>query len=231
MALRRLAFKANSVERMIRRLILLTLMLVSLFGLTACDSEPLTLMKASKQFESDEVRDHHVDYMRKNHMDALKHKRDETMYKGIRTEKNSINACINCHVPENYNGKVLRHTDQEHFCTTCHTYVAAKLDCFECHVDHPVKTELADNYSDFHEKIQDVTKLTESELITLAFKYSSTSDKNNFTSHNNVIKKATEYNDLKAKPHKSGGVSFVTDTQVNSSSSNKNSIKQGATNE
>ena len=203
-------------------------MLVSLLGLSACDSEPPELMKASKQFESDEIRDRHIAYMRKNHMDALKHKRDETMYKGIRTEKNSINACINCHVPESYNGKVLRHTDQEHFCTTCHTYVAAKLDCFDCHVDHPVKTQVVDKKSNSNEKVRDVTELTKSELITLAFKYSNASDKNKYISETHAVNNtANKHKSTKGKPHKSGGGSFITNNQTNPSNSNK----QGATNE
>lgn len=117
-------------------LIAMVLMLIS--GLSACDNKQPELMKAVKQFESDEIRDQHVAYMRTNHMDALLHKRDETLYQGIRTKKYSLKACINCHVPEKYNGKVLRHTDPEHFCSSCHGYVAAQLDCFECHVDHPV---------------------------------------------------------------------------------------------
>lgn len=114
------------------------LMLFIITGLTACNSEQPELMKAVKQFKTDEIRDNHVAHMRKNHMDELLHKRDETMKKGIRTEDNSLKACINCHVPKEYKGKILRHTDPEHFCATCHIYVAAKPDCFQCHVDHPV---------------------------------------------------------------------------------------------
>ena len=114
-------------------------MLVLGAALSACDSKPPELMKAVKQFESDEIRDAHVKNMRKNHMDELQHKRDETMIKGIRTEMHSLKACINCHVPEKHNGEVLRHTDPEHFCSTCHGYVAQQLDCFQCHVDHPNK--------------------------------------------------------------------------------------------
>lgn len=117
---------------------LLLLSLMMLFALSACDSTPPKLMKASKQFDTDERRDNHVAYMRKNHMDILLHKRDKTMYEGIRTEKGSLKACINCHVPEKHNGEVLRHTNPEHFCSTCHGYVAQQLDCFQCHVDHPV---------------------------------------------------------------------------------------------
>ena len=119
-------------------LAVISLLALALFGLAGCDSEPPALMKASKQFESDEIRDRHVAHMRKNHMVELLHKRDETVYEGIRTKKHSLNACINCHVPEEHNGEVLRHTNSEHFCSTCHGYVAAKLDCFQCHVDHPV---------------------------------------------------------------------------------------------
>ncbi len=107
-------------------------------GLSACDSKPPEPMKAVKQFDSEARKNEHVAYMRKNHMDTLKHKRDETMYLGIRTEEHSLKACINCHVPEQYNGKVLRHSDPKHFCATCHIYVAAQPDCFECHADHPM---------------------------------------------------------------------------------------------
>ena len=70
-----------------RSLALFSLLALALLGLSACDSEPPALMKASKQFESDEIRDRHVAHMRKNHMDELLHKRDETVYKGIRTAK------------------------------------------------------------------------------------------------------------------------------------------------
>ncbi|WP_299875172.1 hypothetical protein [uncultured Cocleimonas sp.] len=127
--------------QLVRSFVVLSFLSVSLLGLSACDSEPPALMKASKQFDSDEIRDKHVAHMRKNHMDELMHKRDETVYNGIRTKKYSLNACINCHVPEQHNGEVLRHTNPEHFCSTCHGYVAAKLDCFQCHVDHPVNQQ------------------------------------------------------------------------------------------
>ena len=114
--------------------------------IVGCDSSPPELMAATKVFETEQETKLHVAEMRTNHMHLLNHKRDETMYSGIRTAKHSLNACIDCHVPTSHNGKVLRHTDQEHFCTTCHTYVAAKLNCFECHVDHPVETNLTTSY-------------------------------------------------------------------------------------
>jgi hypothetical protein len=129
------------LQKLLKSVILTSFMLVLGAGLSACDSKPPELMKAVKQFKSDEFRDAHIKNMRKNHMDELLHKRDETMINGIRTKKHSLKACINCHVPEQYNGKVLRHTDPEHFCSTCHGYVAAQLDCFQCHVDHPNKAK------------------------------------------------------------------------------------------
>ena len=177
---------------LIKRLVIFSILCISLLGITACDSEPPALMKATVQFESEEKRDKHISYMRTHHMHALKHKQDDTMYNGIRTEKHSLKACINCHVPESYNGKVLRHTDPEHFCSTCHNYVAEKLNCFECHVDHPVKTEesvnkasrLSDTDNAEVEKVKkeisvakllarkDLSKLSKEELFELAFTYS-----------------------------------------------------------
>jgi len=89
-------------------------------------------------------------YMRKNHMDLLLHKRDETMQKGIRTEKYSLNGCIDCHATPAEDGKIARISDEDskHFCSTCHVATAVTLDCFECHADRPVssfkKTEKED---------------------------------------------------------------------------------------
>lgn len=77
--------------------------------------------------------------MRKNHMEYILHQRDDTMYDGIRTSRHSLKECINCHVPEAQNGKVVRHDDPEHFCNSCHTYAAVKIDCFQCHADRPMK--------------------------------------------------------------------------------------------
>ncbi len=118
----------------------LLMVVISIGGLTACDSQqPPELMKAVKQFDTDKELQDHLSHIRVDHMERLLHKRDETVYKGIRTKNDSLKACINCHVPEQHNGKVLRHTDPEHFCSTCHNYVATQLNCFQCHVDHPNK--------------------------------------------------------------------------------------------
>ncbi len=92
-----------------------------------------------------------TDVMRKDHMDFILHQRDETMYKGIRTKKHSLKECINCHVPEEKNGKPVNYlTDDhklnpEHFCATCHLYVGVVPNCFECHSDNPEGAAPADS--------------------------------------------------------------------------------------
>lgn len=76
--------------------------------------------------------------MRRNHMEYILHKRDETMHKGIRTRQHSLNECINCHVSDAPDAP--RVSSEKHFCNSCHTYAAVKIDCFQCHADRPVKT-------------------------------------------------------------------------------------------
>ncbi|MCK5919213.1 MAG: hypothetical protein KAG34_12360 [Cocleimonas sp.] len=119
----------------------LLLLLVSLAGLSGCggDSPKIEdkITKALKKFDTEEQNMAHQTEMRKYHMDHLKHKRDLTMYDGIRTPEDSLTGCIDCHVPAPVGDKVVRHTDPEHFCTTCHSYVSVQIDCFQCHTDHP----------------------------------------------------------------------------------------------
>ncbi|NNJ94103.1 MAG: hypothetical protein HKP57_05110 [Halobacteria archaeon] len=79
-----------------------------------------------------------VDDMRKNHMEYILHQRDETMYQGIRTRQHSLNECINCHVSDAPDAP--RASSEEHFCNSCHTYAAVRIDCFQCHADRPVST-------------------------------------------------------------------------------------------
>jgi len=71
-----------------------------------------------------------TNFMRKNHMKLLLHQRDETMHKGIRTEKHSLKKCVSCHASAKDDRVV---GSDEHFCQSCHTYAAVKLDCWECH--------------------------------------------------------------------------------------------------
>ncbi|MBC8210040.1 MAG: Hdr-like menaquinol oxidoreductase cytochrome c subunit [Gammaproteobacteria bacterium] len=76
--------------------------------------------------------------MRANHMQYLLHKRDKTMYQGIRSKQHSLVECINCHATPANDGKIARVSESKHFCASCHLSVSVKLDCFECHADRPV---------------------------------------------------------------------------------------------
>lgn len=85
-----------------------------------------------------------VPEMRRNHMKYLLHHRDLTVHKGIRTKKFSLKECINCHnAPSPKDGKVasIHDKNHDHFCSTCHSYAAVKIDCFECHSDKPANTQ------------------------------------------------------------------------------------------
>ena len=79
-------------------------------------------------------------FMRRNHMNLLKHQRDETMHKGIRTKTFSLKNCINCHVTKDDTGKAIKVSNPKHFCAACHKFAAVKLDCFECHRSTPQET-------------------------------------------------------------------------------------------
>jgi hypothetical protein len=75
-------------------------------------------------------------FMRRNHMDLLKHHRNETMRKGIRTTRHSLKQCVECHASSK-TGSVAASKDD--FCAACHTYAAVKLDCWDCHATKPMK--------------------------------------------------------------------------------------------
>ena len=75
--------------------------------------------------------------MRKWHMRALVHKRDQTLREGIRTRKFSLKRCITCHAVKGDNGHYLTVSDKRHFCRSCHDYVAVRIDCFDCHASRP----------------------------------------------------------------------------------------------
>lgn len=75
-------------------------------------------------------------FMRRNHMDLLKHHRNETMRQGIRTTKHSLKGCVDCHASTK-TGSVAASNDD--FCAACHSYAAVKLDCWDCHATKPKK--------------------------------------------------------------------------------------------
>lgn len=62
-----------------------------------------------------------TEWMRRNHMEFLKHKRDITVREGVRIRSESFKGCQSCH------------SSREKFCDQCHAYVAVAPNCFECH--------------------------------------------------------------------------------------------------
>ena len=82
-----------------------------------------------------------TDIMRRNHMDMLKHQRDETMLKGVRNKQYSLKECINCHAVYGPDAVPLTVASPQHFCRSCHDYAAVSIDCFQCHASRP-DTEL-----------------------------------------------------------------------------------------
>ncbi len=62
-----------------------------------------------------------TEWMRRNHMDFLKHNRDLAVREGIRVKDDSLKNCTTCH------------TSREKFCDRCHAYAGIEPNCFECH--------------------------------------------------------------------------------------------------
>lgn len=81
--------------------------------------------------------------MRKNHMKYLKFHRDETLREGIRTTRDSLKECVNCHVTETTPGTYPVYGSEKHFCSSCHHYAAVEIDCFGCHRDKPAESATA----------------------------------------------------------------------------------------
>jgi len=79
-----------------------------------------------------------TDYMRRNHMDLLLHQRDLTMHEGIRVREKSLKNCLTCHAVYNKQKQAVSYKDKRHFCNSCHSYAAVKIDCFECHTSTPM---------------------------------------------------------------------------------------------
>ena len=73
-------------------------------------------------------------YMRRHHMEMLKHQRDDTLRGGVRTGGYSLKACIACHASQATNSV---NATGSNFCQSCHDYAAVHIDCFECHANQP----------------------------------------------------------------------------------------------
>ena len=80
-------------------------------------------------------------FMRRNHMEILDHQRDETVLKGVRDKQYSLTECLSCHAVYGTDSIAVTVTSPNHFCRSCHDYVAVSIDCFECHASRPESSE------------------------------------------------------------------------------------------
>ena len=78
-----------------------------------------------------------TDFMRRNHMELLKHQRDETTLRGVRSEQLSLKECLSCHAVYGPDAVAVTVADPGHFCRSCHDYAAVSIDCFQCHASRP----------------------------------------------------------------------------------------------
>jgi hypothetical protein len=78
-----------------------------------------------------------TEYMRRNHMEVIRHQRDTTVYGGIRSTKHSLAGCVGCHVGYDAQHKPVAIDDKGQFCAACHNYAAVTLNCFDCHATIP----------------------------------------------------------------------------------------------
>ncbi|MGB5831153.1 MAG: sulfur reduction protein DsrJ [Thiohalocapsa sp.] len=78
-----------------------------------------------------------TEYMRRNHMELIRHQRDTTVYGGIRSTKHSMAGCVTCHVGYGSDRQPLPVNGDHQFCEACHDYVAVTLNCFDCHATVP----------------------------------------------------------------------------------------------
>jgi len=107
------------------------------FGAGAAPEQPASTSRVPKPLVETGKGDKCVEdtqFMRRNHMKLLKHQRDETVHRGIRTAQHSLKGCIDCHASRK-TGSVA--ASNENFCQTCHSYAAVTIDCFECHASKP----------------------------------------------------------------------------------------------
>ncbi|MEJ2609464.1 MAG: sulfur reduction protein DsrJ [Candidatus Thiodiazotropha sp.] len=98
--------------------------------------ESAYITETSKAAEAKKCVDE-TDKVRRNHMDLLKHGRDETVREGKRGITYSLSECIECHASRNAQGEAVPVNDEGEFCQTCHGYVAVTPPCFQCHRTTP----------------------------------------------------------------------------------------------
>ncbi len=76
-------------------------------------------------------------FMRRNHMEVIKHARIDTVRKGVRGVDGSLSECIACHVNKDDKGAPIPVNQEGQFCAGCHQQVGVALDCYQCHATVP----------------------------------------------------------------------------------------------
>ncbi|MDH3431044.1 MAG: sulfur reduction protein DsrJ [Gammaproteobacteria bacterium] len=74
-----------------------------------------------------------TEFMRRYHMTLLEHEHGEPRSQDIRSEGHRLRECVNCHAVMGPDARPVSADSPEHFCRSCHDYVAVKIDCFDCH--------------------------------------------------------------------------------------------------
>ena len=74
-----------------------------------------------------------VDVMRRAHFEFLNHHGQQTVERGIRTDRHSLAGCIGCHAARDQNADWVPVSAPGQFCDSCHSYAAVRIDCFSCH--------------------------------------------------------------------------------------------------
>ena len=113
---------------------------VALAGCSS-ESEPLAVAGSAKAANLTQCVEP-TEFMRRNHMELLKHQRDETTLKGVRSERYSLKECLSCHVVYGADATPVTTASPAHFCRSCHDYAAVSIDCFQCHASRPEAAEL-----------------------------------------------------------------------------------------
>jgi len=80
-------------------------------------------------------------FMRRNHMELIKHQRDATVHQGIRETTDSLAGCIECHVSYDQQHQPVPVYSEGQFCRACHEFAAVDLPCFGCHATVPAYTD------------------------------------------------------------------------------------------
>jgi hypothetical protein len=78
-----------------------------------------------------------TEFMRRNHMELIKHERHVVVHEGIRDSKDSLAGCIACHVAPGPDDRLVSVYAHGQFCKNCHEYAAVDVNCFGCHATVP----------------------------------------------------------------------------------------------